>query len=66
MASEESPQVNDEDVAKLTSSVFSQLLENYAVHLRGIVKSFDAGWQEGLRPQLNQLIHAMEKEVEVL
>jgi len=66
MASEEQPQVNDEDVAKMSLSFYSQLMDNYAEYLRGIVATFDAGWQEGLRPQLNQLIHAMEKEAEVL
>jgi len=66
MASELEPQVNDEDVATLTSSVFSQLVENYSTYLRGVVAGMDLSWQEGMRPQLNRLIHAMEKEAEVL
>lgn len=69
MASEPDPHVNDDDVEtptpELTSSVYSQLVENYSKYLRGIVAGFDGGWQEGLRPQLNSLIHAMEKEAEV-
>jgi len=50
----------------MSLSFYSQLMDNYAEYLRGIVKTVDGGWQEGLRPQLNHLIHAMEKEAEVL
>ena len=69
MVSGDYPQVNDDGaggrLAELTASVFSQLVENYATYLRQIVAHFDNSWQEGLRPELNALIHAMEKEAEV-
>ncbi len=67
------PQVNDEDVAtqvpmipELGGATLSQLLENYSRFLRGVVGQMDRQWLDAMRPSLNQLIHAMESEREVV
>lgn len=63
------PHVNDDDVEEsedmIIASSLSQLIENYSTYLRQVVAHIDNSWTEGMRPQLNALIHAMEKEVEV-
>lgn len=72
MASENEPHVNDDGAAgdqaelpNMPAATLSQLVGDYAVYLRGVVATMDAEWTKGLRPKLNLLIHALEKEAAV-
>lgn len=53
-------------MADLGGATLSQLVGDYADHLRATVALIDREWGELLRPRLNMLIHAMESETEVV